>query len=190
MNHFPSGKPKIVEKAFSLVAIGALVIGGFASLISATAVYANNGLTVTANPNSGTLHAGDQLEVDFNDPSGTTDAVADSCLVNGVETKSTFANVSPGLYHVIYTVGASDTSRAAGQVPINCTLHQQNSVTITAFDDNNTVAIDTTAATSTGSTGSTGGSTGTTTPSGTTSNGTPSQNGGLSASAVPSTGTL
>ena len=128
--------------------------------------YANNGLIVSANPNTGTLTPGQSLEIRVNDPSGTTDAVSDSCLVNNVDVNSTFHNVAPGDYRYTYTVGASDQSRAAGTVPINCTLHQSVSVSITAFDDGNTVAIDTSG--STGGTGTTtGGGSGTTTPTAT-----------------------
>lgn len=188
MNHRPFGKSTFVGKLFSVLALSAMVAGSMASLVSATQVYANNGLTVSASPNTGTLAPGQALEVRFSDPSGTTDAVADTCLVNGVETKDTFANLSPGLYHVTYTVGASDQNRAAGQVPIDCTLHQAVSIHVTAFDDGNTVAIE---ASSTGTTtpGDSGGS-GTTTPPAITSNGTASQNGGLTATAVPASGTL
>ncbi len=155
---------KYLSKFLSLVAIAALVAGSFASLAYTTQVYANNGLTVSAVPSTGTLAPGDSLEVQIADPSGTTDAVADLCLVNGVDVTGTFSNVSPGLYHVTYTVGASDSSAAAGMVPIDCTLHQAVSVHVTSFDDGNTVAIDTASSTS-GGAGDTGG-TGTTTPSG------------------------
>ena len=186
---------KYLSKFLSIVAIASLVAGTFSSLASATLVYANNGLQTSASPSTGTLAAGESMDVTFSDPSGTTDAVADLCLVNGVDVTGTFANVSPGLYKATYTVGAGDTARAAGMVPIDCTLHQAVSIHVTAFDDGNTVAIDPvpSAGGDTGGAGTTtpptsgDSGTGTTTPPAMTTNGDASQNGGLTASAVPNT---
>lgn len=149
MKYFSSSKmSNALCSAFSTLAITAVAIGAYASpLFMPGVAYANNGLTVSANPNTGTLTPGQSLEIRVSDPSGTTDAVSDSCFVNNVDVNSTFHNVAPGDYRYTYTVGAGDANRAAGTIPINCTLHQSVSVTINAFDDNNTVAINTTGTT-------------------------------------------
>lgn len=146
--------------AFSTLAIATVAVGAFTSPLFVSVAHANNGLTVSAVPNSGTLTPGQSLEIRLTDPSGTTDAVSDSCLVNNVDVNSTFHNAGPGDYRYTYTVGAGDQSRAAGTIPVNCTIHQAVSVSVTAFDDNNTVAIDTSSNTGGNDGGDNGGNNG------------------------------
>ncbi|MEK7574940.1 MAG: hypothetical protein AAB511_01795 [Patescibacteria group bacterium] len=99
--------------------------------------------SVAAVPNSGTIHAGQSLDVYFQESHNYASiTLGSSCTVNGVEV-SPLHNLTGGLYKVVYTVGANDSDRAAGTVPINCILANGTStVTVTAFTDNNTLAID------------------------------------------------
>ncbi len=95
-------------------------------------------------PNSGTLHAGQNLEVYFQESTGNTSlSLAGACTVNNVS-MSTLQNLTDGLYKVVYTIGSSDTDRAAGTVPLSCMF--QNSAgatsTVASFSSSNTVAID------------------------------------------------
>lgn len=183
--------PKILAGiAFSLV-----VVAGITSPIFSHEAHANNGIYTSAIPSSGTLTPGQQLIVDMTVTldANDTNPLTGECVVNGVDVANTFNNMTSGTNgHVqfTYTVGASNTDRAAGQVPINCNLHQTGSVNVTAFDDNNTVAIN-----------ASGSGTGTTTDGGTgttTDNGGGNTGGGSSpvapvlsgASISPSSGTL
>jgi hypothetical protein len=65
----------------------------------------------------------------------------------------------------MYTVGASDTERSAGSVPISCMIQNStgSSTTIAAFNDGNSLAIHTSNNNDNGSTGTSTGTTGTTT---------------------------
>ncbi len=132
---------------FAMIGIASGAI--FARFALADHTVDGNGFTnVTATPNSGTLTAGQQLQIDLTisglDTTDTNPITSPTCLVNGVEVSSTYVNLtsgSDGHFRFTYTVGAIDTDRNAGQVPINCTLVQSHTVTVTAFDDSNTVAI-------------------------------------------------
>ncbi|MBX4209162.1 hypothetical protein KW799_00475 [Candidatus Parcubacteria bacterium] len=163
MNYFSMGKPKIVRKVFSALAIGALVIGGFSSLASTSRVYADAGFSASIVPNSGTLMPDQSADIYFQDSSPSNDfALAGACTVNGVDVSGTYQSLTDGLYRVIYTASSTDPSRAAGQIPLNCTLSNgSTTVAFTQFADGNTLAIE--AATTTPP-GDTGGGTGTTTP--------------------------
>jgi methionine-rich copper-binding protein CopC len=112
---------------------------------------------VSAVPMSGTIDAGHDLEVYMNESSHDLHIALDgACTVNGVDVSSSFQNLTDGLYKVIYHVGSTDTARAAGTVPISCSVHDTetgDATVISAFTDSNTVAIG----------GTTGGGTGTTT---------------------------
>src|SRR5205823_15115446 len=46
------------------------------------------------------------------------------CRVNGADVSGSYAYHGNGLYSVDYTVGASDTNRAAGQIPFDCRLQR------------------------------------------------------------------
>jgi hypothetical protein len=148
MNYFSFyRKATVLKKTFSILTLLALLAGGLTGLVYTSTAYANNGINTYAVPNTGTLVPGQTMDVHMTvalDPTDTNPVTSPSCLVNGVEVKDTFTTIDPaGHFRFTYTVGEDDTSRAAGQVPINCTLHQTGEVTVTAFDDSNTVAIDT-----------------------------------------------
>lgn len=125
---------------------------------------------VYMNPPFGTLEPGDFLEVYIQDEGDNATFSSGACTVNGVDVAPTFENLGSGYYRYTYTVGANDASRAAGEVPIDCTLTSASAsnspITIDSFTDGNTVSI---AAGSTGgNTGGNGGDTGgngTSTPS-------------------------
>ncbi|MBI5134162.1 MAG: hypothetical protein HZA81_02135 [Candidatus Taylorbacteria bacterium] len=142
-------RPNAFKKAFSLltlVALAASSIPGFSYTIPVA--HANNGIHTYATPSSGTLEPGGSLEVHMTvplDPNDSNPVVSPSCFVNGVDVTSTYENLTTGTdghFKFTYTVSGGDTDRAAGQVPISCTLQQTGTVTVTAFDDGNTVAID------------------------------------------------
>ena len=185
MNSKLFSKPKAFKKMFSMIALVAFISGGFSGLIYTSTAHANNGINTFAVPNTGTLTPGQNLEVHLTvslDPNDANPVTSSSCLVNGVDVANTFENLTSGTdghFKFTYTVGAGDASWAAGQVPISCTLHQTGSVTVTGFDDGNSVAIDTSS-----NAGENGGDTGgeaTTTPATLSFD---------SVAATPNTGTL
>ncbi len=154
MNNFSITRMfNIFQKTVTAIILAAMIgiLSGtiFARMAEASHTVDGNGFTnVTATPSSGTLTAGQQLQVDLTisglDTTDTNPITSPTCLVNGVEVSSTYTNLtsgSDGHFRFIYTVGASDTDRTAGQIPINCTLVQSHTVTVTAFDDGNTVVI-------------------------------------------------
>ncbi|HVT74972.1 MAG TPA: hypothetical protein VHD69_00955 [Candidatus Paceibacterota bacterium] len=149
MNHFALGKPKIVEKVFSAIAIAALLIGGFTSLLSASVAHADNGFSidqVSIVPSSGILTAGQSADVYFTaSDHDATATLSGACMVNGVDASSSFQNLTDGLYKVVYTVGSSDTERDSGAIPVNCsfTNASSSSAQAIAFTDSNSVKIDT-----------------------------------------------
>jgi hypothetical protein len=161
MNYKIFSKPKAMRKTLSVLAITGLVLGSLSGLVYSRTAEANNGINTYTNPSTGTLSVGDNLEVHMTvtlDPNDTNPITLTACTVNAVDVKNSFQNFSSGTsghFMVTYTVGSGDANRSAGTIPINCTLHQTGSVTVTGFDDNNTVAINTTI----------GGGGGTTTPS-------------------------
>ena len=195
MYHIFSSAPfRAARKELSAVSILALFLfaaGGAPLGLSIPIAYANNGIAVSVTPNTGTLSAGDALTVDMTvslDPNDTNPITSPSCLINGVDVANTFTNLTSGTdghFRFTYNVGESDTDRAAGQVPIDCTLHQTGTVTITGFDDGNTVAIDavpdSTGGDEGGDTGGTGDDTGGTV--------TPGAD-GIATYSVPGSGTL
>src|SRR5258707_429262 len=120
---------------YSALAIAVIVaIGSVAGALSLShQAMANNGLTVSASPSSGTLIPGQSLDIIIGDPTGTTDAVSDSCLVNDIDVNDTFRNVGPGEYRYTYDYEEGDDLREPGTIPIDCTLHAGASVQVTAF---------------------------------------------------------
>ncbi|HVU06865.1 MAG TPA: hypothetical protein VHE10_03725 [Candidatus Paceibacterota bacterium] len=149
MNHFALGKPKAAQKAFSALAIMALSVGGFASLFSASIAHADNGFIieqVSIVPSTGALTSGQSADVYFT--ASNHDATASlngACTVNDVDVSPSFQNLTGGLYKVVYTVGPSDTERASGQIPVNCSFANASSSTAQAvtFTDSNSVKVDT-----------------------------------------------
>jgi hypothetical protein len=146
MNH-PSSKPGIFSKTLSTLALAALVFSGFSSVSvpfaraqAAGPVFSH----VAVVPNSGTFSSGQLLEVYFQEmglDAGVT--LAGACQVNGVSV-GPLDNLTGGLYRVLYTVGGTDADRNAGDLPVNCTFQNASgaTTTVTAFNDGNTVAID------------------------------------------------
>ncbi|HEU0080915.1 MAG TPA: hypothetical protein VFQ72_02740, partial [Candidatus Paceibacterota bacterium] len=121
--------------------------------------------SVSAVPNTGTLDAGDSLEVYMQEGNHDAGFTVGACTVNGVDVSSTFVDQGNGLYKVTYTVGAGDADRSAGAIPVDCELHGngaqsgQTIGTFFGFTDSNTVAINITGGTGT-TTPPTGGDTG------------------------------
>lgn len=138
-----------IEKMLCLIALFALLFGVISGIAYTSTAHANNGLVVSAIPNSGVLALGDSLEVRIEDPSETTSATSSSCLVNNKDVTETLENISAGLYKFSYMVEEGDQERASGEIPIECTLSELNTITVTAFDDGNTVSISFGASTST-----------------------------------------
>ncbi len=100
-------------------------------------------LEVKAVPNSGTVSVGQNLVVELHHPDHMSDiTLGGSCTVNG-KAVSPLENLGEGDYKLTYTVAEGDMDEQAGQVPFNCTLTNSAGLTdtLTAFTDNNTVAI-------------------------------------------------
>jgi hypothetical protein len=116
--------------------------------------------TVVTNPLSGTFGAGQSFNAYFYETHGETDLeINNVCRINNVDVGSSFYNAGGGHYGVTYTVGANDTNRAAGQVPVFCMFRDTSSgatTTVSAFTSSN-VAVQITTG------GGTGTGTGTTT---------------------------
>jgi hypothetical protein len=124
-----------------------VVIGALAVILPLRAHADGPVLSAVAlTPNGATLVKGDVVTVYFQE-SNISDTLAPNgpCTVNGVDVSSSFADLTGGSYHVLYTIATGDANRAAGTIPINCSLIDTTSATpvvVTAFTDNNTTAID------------------------------------------------
>ena len=65
--------------------------------------------------------------------------------MNDKDVSGTFANLTDGMYRVIYTVASGDAERVAGTLPVTCALRDSvtgATATVTTFTDPNTVAVD------------------------------------------------
>lgn len=178
-----------VQKVVIIASAAILLMGVVLGVSYATTAYANHeGIMVSSAPNSGTIGTGSTLDVFFAYPYGSTTATStmvtsSSCMVNGVDVKNSFRQESQGVYKATYTVGASDASRNAGEVPVNCVLSGDTMATVTAFTDGNMVSINAGAFPSNGNGTSTPTTTPPTTPT-TTPTTTPPTNTGTSTGSV------
>ena len=130
-------------KVFSMALTLAMILGGV--VVPSHVTYAATITDVAVTPSSGTVTNGNEVTVYMqaaNAEAGIT--LEGACMVNTVDVSSTFADLTDGLYRVVYTVGENDPDRAPGTIPISCSLRDSagNTTTISAFTDNNQLAVD------------------------------------------------
>ncbi len=97
--------------------------------------------TVQAIPSSGTFTPGQTLEIRIHQNNNMTDLTLNGdCKVNNVPL--TMQNLGGGDYKLLYTVGATDQSVAAGQLQFSCNVKNGAGQTATLhFTDGNQVVI-------------------------------------------------
>ena len=127
--------------------VSALFLFAFAILSISQMAHADSFISqVAADPVSGNVAAGQSFRVLFGiQAASSTDTITVSgpCTVNGKDVSSTFTG-SNGSYSVTYAVDANDPVRAAGTVPVSCSLTDSQSgavQNVTSFTDNNQVSV-------------------------------------------------
>lgn len=122
----------IIALAFS-GALGASAANGLPPTFSEVTIIGPRVMTV-----------GNKADVYFQGPHDQNDLTAGACTVNGANVAPSFRSATDGLYRLDYIVFDGHTERAAGTIPVDCTVTNSEglSLRVTSFIANN-IAVDT-----------------------------------------------